>query len=100
MRTKTIAPYAGKVAWKDGDLDIQQLNRDDLSTVFGDCYWMDTDEHETIAFYEYPKHEMQIELTLSGSIKRFTLTRSPMMADPELREAYNVDKPWPPEFNV
>ena len=89
-------PYRGELLWKEKRLDASQLTRDELPNVFGDWYWMDTDETESIAFYEYPDHEMQIELTLSGLVKRFILTKNPLMADPNQRQSYNVDKPWPP----
>ena len=79
----------------DHPVDLYQLTRDALPSVFGDAYWMDTDDEESIAFYEYRDHEMQIEISLSGAIKRFILTNRPLMADPEQRESYRVDKPWP-----
>lgn len=90
--------YRGKLLWKGKLLDVTQLSRDELPNVFGDWYWLDTDETECIAFYEYPAHEMQIELTASGLVNRIIVTRNPLMADPDQRQSYNVDKPWPPQF--
>lgn len=93
-------PYRGTLSWKHNQLDIHQLTRNDLPSVFGDWYWMDSDDNESIAFYEYPRHEMQIELALSGAVKRLILTTYPLMADPEQRDSYNVDKPWPPPYGT
>ncbi len=92
--------YRGELLWKQENLDINQLTRDELPNVFGDWYWMDTDDDESIAFYEYPEHEMQIELTPSGSVKRFVVTKNPLLADPEQRQSYNVGKPWPPQYST
>ena len=93
-------PYRGTFSWKGKQLDIYQVTSDELAATFGQWYWMDTDDDESIAFYEYKGHEMQIELTLTGSIKRFNLITKPVMADPECRAGYKVDKPWPPEFGA
>ncbi len=93
-------PYRGTTQWKNNQLDIHQLTRNDLASIFGEWYWMDTDDDESIAFYEYPDYEMQIEITLPGVIKRFILTKTPLMADPEQRDAYSVDKPWPPHYGT
>lgn len=90
--------YRGKLLWKERPLEVKQLSRDQLLDVFGNWYWMDTDEEESIAFYEYPTHEMQIEMTPSGLAKRIILTGNPLMADPAQRQSYNVDKPWPPQY--
>lgn len=91
-------PYRGSVLWNGKEIDANALTTDNLPSVLGEWYWMDTDEFESIAFFEYPTYELQVELTLSGRVKRFILTRDPLMADPVQREAYKVDKPWPPEY--
>tara|TARA_R110002073_G_scaffold27840_2_gene89082 strand:+ start:18912 stop:19463 length:552 start_codon:yes stop_codon:yes gene_type:complete len=91
-------PYRGTLSWKRNPLDLHHLTRKTLPSVFGDWYWIDTDDNESIALYEFPGYEMQIELALSGAIKAIILTNDPLMADPEQRDAYNVDKPWPPHY--
>lgn len=98
-------PYGGTVSWLGKSLDFELLSGDLLSgeqpsSVFGDCYWMDTDESESIAFYEFPNYEIQIEISLSGAIKRVNVTQQPLMAEPEQRASYKVDKPWPPQFDA
>ena len=91
-------PFAGTLLWKDGRLEPSQLTQDNLRNLFGDWYWLDEDEDERIAFYEYPDYEMQIELSLIGSVKRVILTRAPLLSDPWQREAYGVEKQWPPVY--
>ena len=93
-------PYRGALTWKRDRLDIRQLASTDLPDIFGEWYWIDTDDTESIAFYEYPGYEMQIELALSGAIKRIIVTKDPLMAAAEQRDAYNVDKPWPPKYGT
>lgn len=90
--------YGGTLNWNRRPLNPSQIHLENLDDVFGNRYWTDKDDHEFIAFYEYDGYEMQIELTLSGAIKRFTITNSPLLANPEQRESYGVDKPWPPRF--
>ncbi|MCH2209904.1 MAG: hypothetical protein MK110_01270 [Fuerstiella sp.] len=92
------SPYRGTLLWKHGQLDLNQLTRDRLSEMFGEWYWIDTDADESIAFYEYPDYEMQIEMAPCGVVRRLLLTRCPLMSDPAQRDSYNVDKPWPPKF--
>lgn len=93
-------PYQGTVLWKHNPLDINRLTREDLPRVLGDWYWMDEDDDEFIAFYEYSTYEMQIEIDLSGVIKRIILTNRPLLANPEQRKSYDVDKPWPPQYGT
>ena len=97
---KKFRSYAGTLSWNRKTLNLHQLTIHDLPSVFGDWYWLDSDEFESIAFYEFPAHEMQIELSLSGAIKRFILTKNPIMADPDQRKAYGVNKTWPPEYGM
>lgn len=95
---KKFQPYRGELLWKQKQFSVSKLNRDQLQSVFGEWYWLDSDDDESIAFYEYPNYEMQIELTRSGAVKRFLLTKNSLMADPDTRRSYHVDKAWPPQF--
>jgi len=63
----------------------------------GAPYWIDRDDEEQILFFEFGSHEIQIEQTLDGRNKRMILTTLPLMANEEQRQAYGVDKPWPPQ---
>jgi hypothetical protein len=69
--------------------------REDLARL-GEPYWIDRDEDEMLLFYEFGTRELQVELSLDGAIRAFVAVTPPMMADPDQRRAYRVDKPWPP----
>lgn len=87
-------PYRGELLWQGEPLDYLQLTQENLAETLGEWYWIDTDEDESIIFYEFPSHEIQIELTLSGYIKRFLVYQEPMLADPQQRDSYGITKPW------
>lgn len=91
-------PFRGILTWKDGQIGTAELRQDMLQSIFGEWYWLDEDEDESIAFFEYPSHEMQVELALSGAAKRIILTRHRLMSNPAQRESYGVDKAWPPQY--
>lgn len=93
-------PYRGAVTWNGSEINLHQLTVDKLASIIGEWYWMDTDENESIVFYEYQTHELQIELSTSGSVRRFIVTKDPLMADVKQRELYGVDIAWPPQFRT
>lgn len=68
----------------------------DLLLSFGDPYWVDRDEHEILTFFEYPAYEIQTEQSLDSVLQRIIVTSKPLLADPQCRQDYGVDKPWPP----
>lgn len=88
--------YGGELTFHQQPLAQNDLSLDCFPRLFGDCYWQETDDDETLVFYEYASHELQVECTSSGLIKRLVVTRDCLMADPAQRQAYGVDKPWPP----
>ncbi len=89
-------PFRGKLLWHEGRIRTTDLRLDRLQNVFGEWYWLDADEDELTAFFEFPHYEMQLEMTLAGVVKRLILTSDPLLAQPEEREFYRIDKPWPP----
>ena len=91
-------PYRGELSWNGESLNTGNLTRDDLTAVCGDWYWLDSDDEESIAFYEFANYEMQVELSLSAAVKRFVLTKDRVLADPKQRDSYQVNKPWPPDY--
>ena len=68
-----------------------------LRDRFGEPYWTDEDEDETLLFYERGEVEWQVELDEEGRLRCITLLTPPSLADPEQREAYGIDAPWPPK---
>lgn len=70
-------------------------SEESLTARFGQAYWRDVDEYETLLFYEFPGRELQLEFGTDGRLKVLTIGL-PILADPVQREAYRVSKPWPP----
>lgn len=89
--SQTLKPYSGSIL-----LGNSIVSPAALSSRLGTPYWVDSDEIESILFYEYPGHEIQIEQSLGGQNMRIVVTTMPLMADPEHRQSYGVDKAWPP----
>ncbi len=83
-------PYVGKITI--GGVSVAAK---DIPDALGEAYWVDTDEDETIHFYEFGTHEIQCEFALDGSLNEVILTTFPMLADPVQRERYGVTKAWP-----
>jgi hypothetical protein len=72
-----------------------------IVSAFGQPYWKDKDESETILFYELKDHwgrltERQVELDEEGALKALLVVSEPMLADDEQRRSYGVGRPWPP----
>ena len=81
-----------------GDIKLNgsAIKSAELLSGLGEPYWRDRDSEEIVSFYEYPTHEIQIEQTLKGECQRIIATKHALMARPDQRKAYGVDKPWPP----
>ncbi len=90
-------PFCGTLRWNDGQIGKVELRQDRLQSMFGEWYWLDEDEDELIAFFEYPSHEMQVEISQCGAAKRIILIRDRLMSKPDQRESYGVNKAWPPQ---
>jgi hypothetical protein len=70
----------------------------DLLDIFGEPYWIDRDEDETILFYEYQggATEIQFEIPKSQGLAVIILVAGGILSDPQNRKGYGVTKPWPP----
>ena len=83
-------PYLGKIT-----IAGVSVTAKDIPDALGEAYCVDTDEDETIHFYEFGTHEILCEFALDGSLNEVTLTTFPMLADPVQRDRYGVTKAWP-----
>lgn len=85
--------YAGEILVEGSRVELGEIEAN-----LCEPYWVDNDEdeNETIVFYEYPKHEIQIEKSSANKIERVIITNRPVLAKAEQREHYGVSKPWPP----
>lgn len=63
--------------------------------IFGEPYWRDADNDETILFFEHGEIEWQVELGADGRLQALVIGE-PILADREQRAAYRVTRPWPP----
>ena len=64
----------------------------------GEPYWIDRSDGELILFYEYDAGavELQFEFPDGKRLQCVTLARHGVLSVEEQRQAYGVDKPWPP----
>lgn len=90
------APYPGECRFGNQPLVLADVTEPLLRDAMGEPYWRDEDDAEVILFYEYPYHELQIELTREGRLQCIGITSFPLMANQEQREAYGVTQAWPP----
>jgi hypothetical protein len=89
-------PFPGGVHYRGENLDLGQLTQKSFLGRFGPPFWKDEDDEEVIFFYEFPDREWQVEFAPDGTLNRIIVTSKPLMADERQRNAYGVNKPWPP----
>ena len=89
-------PFAGVCRYKGENLDLGQLTEPSFVGRFGPPFWKDADDEEILLFYEFPGREWQVEFALDGTLNRILVTSKPLMANQRQREAYGVNKSWPP----
>ncbi len=58
---------------KGRPVNLAALQLDRCLVEFGDFYWRDSDEQETILFYEFVGMEWQLEFDLRSQLKCITL---------------------------
>lgn len=94
---RRVQPFAGRVRIGGRDLEPHELRGEgDFVGAWGDPFWRDEDEDEVLLFFEFPDREIQVELSLDGVPLVLIVSPAPLMADPEQRAQYGVDKAWPP----
>lgn len=76
----------------------QRWRERDFTEAWGQPYWRDEDEDEVLLFFEFPGREVQVELSPEGRARVLVLTPDPLLADPEQRASYRVDRAWPPTY--
>jgi hypothetical protein len=93
-----FAPFTGTIERNGESLPITpRTTLDEFVALFGEPWWRDDDEDETILFYEFrPNVEWQVEFNPQQTLAAWTITSAPLMAGEDQRRAYHVTKPWPP----
>ena len=90
--------FAGTVLFHGRPVNLSALTEDKFVALFGQYFWRDVDEQESILFFEFADVEWQVEFDRASVLKRVTVTSLPLMADPEQRNAYGVTSAWPPDL--
>jgi hypothetical protein len=88
--------FDGEVVAGGRTLNLAGMSEARFIEAFGEAFWFDRDEDETILFYEFVGLEWQVEFDQASRFKCITTTNEPVMADEEQRIAYGVTELWPP----
>jgi len=89
--------FPGQLWFKNREVRLTEvIGEQNVLDVFGQPYWIDRDDVETILFYEFNGIEWQLELSKTGFLQAVIVTASPLLAREDQRKAYGVSKPWPP----
>lgn len=71
---------------------------DAVQRLLGEPYWTDRSDNEIILFYEpyEGEYEVQFEFPDSAGLGSILLAKQGVLSDLAQRQAYGVNKPWPP----
>lgn len=89
-------PFRGVVLFRGRQVNLSTLSPERFADEYGDFYWQDRDEEESILFFESAGLEWQIEFSPDDRLRCIAITNEPIMGSEEQRLAYNVTEPWPP----
>ncbi len=88
--------FVGTFHYRSGAVTLSRdFSEENALCLFGQPYWRDQDQDESILFYELGDRELQLEFGLDRRLKCLVLCL-PILADESQRKAYGVTKPWPP----
>ncbi|HUG68225.1 MAG TPA: hypothetical protein VMM76_10765 [Pirellulaceae bacterium] len=96
----TLADFNGTFLANGRSLELNTATSEgDIREQFGDPYWVDRQDGEVILFYEYHGGDMEVQFEFpdGASLGYVTISRAGVLSDPEQRNRYGVDKPWPPQ---
>ena len=97
---KKFLPFKSRCIFRGQALELRAgLSEIELKTVFGEPYWCDADDDETILFYEFVDIEWQVEIDNHNGLTAFVVLTQPVLADEAQRNSLHVTKPWPPQIN-
>ncbi len=97
-KQELVREFAGRIRLGGRDRTPRELRGEfDFVAAWGEPYWRDIDEDETLLFFEFARHEVQVELTTEGVPQVLIVTPEPLMADSAQRDRYGVTKAWPPQ---
>jgi hypothetical protein len=95
-----LANFSGNFTRNGVKLPIStQTTLKEIISLFGEPYWTDTKDEETILFYEYQngRVELQFEFPDRQRLGFVTLVKDGILSKQDQRNAYGVTKAWPPK---
>ena len=96
----TLTNFEGLIL-KNGEKISVSTNTtpEQIIALFGEPYWTDVDDDESILFYEYQsgKVEVQFEFPAKRQLGFITMSRDGVLSDAKQRNSYRVTKEWPPK---
>jgi len=91
-------PFSGITLHGDHQIALSHATSErEWRELFGEAYWRDVDDRETLLFHEFGQVEWQAEFATAGGLRVLTIVTPPLLDDLDQREAYGVDKAWPPQ---
>jgi hypothetical protein len=97
---KKFLPFKSRCTYRSRTIDLRPgLTESEIKTIFGEPYWCDEDEDETILFYEFGEVEWQVEIDRRIGLTAIVVLNPPLLADEAQRNSFHVTKPWPPQIN-
>ncbi len=94
-----LALFHGRFRANGTDLALTTATTpSEIRALFGEPYWTDDDDDETILFYEYEAGAIELQFEFPGKqrLDVITLMRNGVLSKQEQRAAYRLTKPWPP----
>jgi hypothetical protein len=95
----TIATYKGQFSNGGANIELDKATTPSrIISEFGEPYWTDTKDGETILFYELEGGmiELQFEFPDNKTLSFITLAQEGVLSNAEQRRLYGVTKSWPP----
>ena len=94
---KKFLPFKSRCVYRGQAVDLRAgMTETEIKTFFGEPYWRDQDDGETILFYEFGDTEWQVEIDTQNGLTAIVVLAPPLLADEAQRQSFHVTKPWPP----
>lgn len=94
----TVPVFKGSFLLNQAPLTLSPyMTERDILRIFGEPYWTDRSDGETLLFYEYRQGhvELQFEFPTAEGLGIITLMRNGILSVAAQREAYKVTRAWP-----
>jgi hypothetical protein len=69
------SPFGGEVVYQNEVVDAAHMKLADCDALFGENYYLDVDEDETIAYYNFASLKWQVEFGNDGQLNRLIALR-------------------------